>query len=424
METIKTAVVVVLLLAVLYGVYVMLNKPEATGPKEAWDAQPMGPPEVDTGKSDPGRTVPPRALRKSEPGLLATDSEGPLSARGSSFAEAPAGPNPVIRAGGVTADKPGAGGPPGETGRDARLGPPALFASRPGSAEPQPTLADPPAEPSPSPRADAAAQEAGAVPANALADAGKPARSSPLRFSEAKDPEFRTVRAFDNAWTSAVAQLNRQQWAEALLTLSLFYNSGEATAEEHQRLVDLLDPLAGKVIYSKEHLLERPCEVRPGETLADIAQQLQVPPTLLQNINGLPNSANLPPGTTLKVVRGPFRAEVDLKKNELVLFAGKYYAGRFAISVGNDPAPRPAEYQVLDKREGREYRGADGARIPAGTPDNPYGRWWIDLGDNVCIHATPDSLPPSGSLGCVSLNSRDAADVYAILSRGSRVSIR
>lgn len=420
METIKTAVVVVLLLAVLYGVYVMLNKPEATQPREAWDAQQMGPPEVDTGKSDPGRNGSPRALPKSEPGLLAADSEGPRSARGSSFADSPAGPNSVIRAGGEAADKPGAGG----TGRDARLGPPALFASRPGAAEPQPTLADPPAESATGTRADAAPQEAGAVPANALADAGKPARSSPLRFSDAKDPEFRTVRAFDNAWNSAVAQLSRQQWAEALLTLSLFYNSSDATAEEHQRLVDLLDPLAGKVIYSKEHLLERPYQVRPGETLADIAQQSQVPPALLQNINGLTNSPSLPPGTALKVVRGPFRADIDLKKNELVLFAGKYYAGRFAISIGNDPAPRPAEYQVLDKREGREYRGADGARIPAGTPDNPYGRWWIDLGDNVSIHATAESLPPSGSLGCVSLSSRDAADVYAILARGSRVSIR
>ncbi len=55
METIKTAVVVVLLLAVLYGVYVVLNKPELAPPPEAagWNADAAVPPEIQTGVPTP-----------------------------------------------------------------------------------------------------------------------------------------------------------------------------------------------------------------------------------------------------------------------------------------------------------------------------------------------------------------------------------
>ena len=50
METIKTAFVVVLLLAVLYGVYVVLNKPDLEPPRElAWNAPATAPPQVDLG---------------------------------------------------------------------------------------------------------------------------------------------------------------------------------------------------------------------------------------------------------------------------------------------------------------------------------------------------------------------------------------
>ena len=94
--------------------------------------------------------------------------------------------------------------------------------------------------------------------------------------------------------------MDSEQWASALLTLSLFYNNNELNADEHQQLVDLLDPLAGKVIYSNEHLLDRPYVVQAGETLEQIASQFQVPAALLQNINGIQNPNYLTPGTQLK----------------------------------------------------------------------------------------------------------------------------
>lgn len=432
METIKTAVVVVLLLAVLYGVYVVLNKPELSPPSEAgaWNesAQPL---EIDTGMaSGLDRLSPP-----------------PLNAQ-----NAPPAPAPL-----VSGEPQGASGLAPQTPQGA-----VTELSNAGAAEAlagtagQPTLADPPPTAG-SPASAVAPSSAGLASANipvettstppappaaastvAPLTAGPPAPSEPAAdsvYAQTPGPsgqappapdrgDFRSVRAFDNAWNSALAQLQKGQWAEALLTLSFFFHDPEITGEERQRLIDLLDPLAGKVIYSSDHTLEAPHEVQPGEQLESIAQQYQLPVSLLQNINGIAQPESLRPGTQLKVLRGPFRAEIDLKRSELVLFLGKYYAGRFAISVGNDPAPQPTECQVAGKEAGHEYVGPDGVRIPARAADNPYGGMYVDLGNGVSVHGSPDKIPTHAGLGCISLSAGDVADVANILSLGSKVTIR
>jgi lipoprotein-anchoring transpeptidase ErfK/SrfK len=247
---------------------------------------------------------------------------------------------------------------------------------------------------------------------------------TPAATPAAVEPNQPPTQQFAQAWDTAWNQVTSGNWTQALQMLSGYYGDARVTGEERQRLVDLLDPLAGKVIYSREHLLEPPYQVRPGETLAQIAAQYQVPATLLQKINGITDPQNMPPGTVLKVVRGPFRAEVTLQKDELVLFLGDHYAGRFAISVGNDPTPNAGPRAVEEKQEGREYFAPDGSRVAAGAPDNPYGNWWIGLGGDICIHGSAQTTPAHGGLGCISLGSADAADIYGILSVGSKVLIR
>jgi len=79
---------------------------------------------------------------------------------------------------------------------------------------------------------------------------------------------------------------------------------------------------------------------------------------------------------------------------------------------------------VLSKQAGREYVGQNGIRIPARTPGNPYGDIYLDLGNGVCVHGSPDTIPAQAGVGCVSLSDDDVADVASILSIGSRVIIR
>ncbi len=412
METIKTAVVVVLLLAVLYGVYVVLNKQDLTPPSDAdtWN-ETATLPQVDTGMPSSLDSLRPLPLDKQDAqpnpptlaAVTANDSaglakqipQGAITQISDSVEAESATPVPGQP---TLADQPS----------NAKQASANLAADA--TPDPAPTVA--PATSGPATASEPAADSQGSIYA--------PGSNLPAQEKE----DFRSIRAFDNAWNSAVAQLQKGQWAESLLTLSFFFHDPDINGEERQRLIDLLDPLAGKVIYSSEHTLEAPYEVKPGDRLETIAQQYQVPVSLLQNINGISQPESLRPGTKLKVLRGPFRAEIDLKRSELVLFLGKYYAGRFAISVGNDPAPQPTECQVLATEAGREYVGQDGIRIPARAAENPYGKVYLDLGNGVCVHGSPEAIPSHAGLGCVSLSDADVADIAGILSVGSKVTIR
>ena len=239
-----------------------------------------------------------------------------------------------------------------------------------------------------------------------------------------KVPPQTAARMFEVQWGEAQDQINKGKFRDALAGLSKYFNHDALSSEQHERLLGLLDPLAGKVVYSSEHLILPKHKVGQRETLADIAERYQVPWQLLQNINAVRNPAALVPGTELKVVPGPFRAEVDLSHGELAVFVGELYAGRFVFASGSDPSPSPGEYVVKEKRRQRDYVGIDGKAWPATDPENPYGQVWLDLGQRICIHGSPlTATSKELPTGCISLAPRDASDVFAILSAGSRVRI-
>ena len=225
-----------------------------------------------------------------------------------------------------------------------------------------------------------------------------------------------------NALETADRQFGKDQLKDALATLSLFYNTPNMTSNERIELLSRLDPLAREVIYSRRHLLEQPHRVGQNETLEQIADTYKVPWQVLANINGITDPKSLLPGTELKVLRGPFNAQVNLDARELTLFLGDLYAGRFPIEIGNSPAPRIGSFVVQDKQTSRTYYG-DAAPIPPGNPSNPYGAIWIDLGSQQCIHGSPDAQSPTDK-GCISLAGDFADDLYGILSQGSSVTIR
>jgi lipoprotein-anchoring transpeptidase ErfK/SrfK len=226
-----------------------------------------------------------------------------------------------------------------------------------------------------------------------------------------------------NAFKTADAMYSKGQLKEALATLSVFYGMPDLDETQNAQLLSRLDPLAREVIYSKRHLLEQPYRVSGNETLTEIAKKFDVPWQLLANINQIEDPVTVLPGTELKTVRGPFRAEVDLTRKQLTIFLGDLYAGRFEIGVGNDPPPAPGTFTVQDKQTARTYYNRAGAPVPPGSPSNPYGGAWMDLGGQICIHGSPNTVQPTDK-GCISLADDFADDLYGILSQGSAVTIR
>ncbi len=226
-----------------------------------------------------------------------------------------------------------------------------------------------------------------------------------------------------NAIATADRQFKEDRRREALATLSLFYETPNLTSEQREQLLIRLDPLARDVIYSPEHLLEEPHRVGSNETLMDVAQKYDVPWQLLANINGISDPVTVLPGKDLKVLRGPFRADVDLANSELTLFLGDLYAGRFPVGLGNDPTPRAGTYTVQEKKSAKTYYDMAGTPVPPGNPRNPYGAMWIDLGQGLSLHGSPQADSATDQ-GCISIAGNYSRDVFGILSEGSSITIR
>jgi lipoprotein-anchoring transpeptidase ErfK/SrfK len=233
-----------------------------------------------------------------------------------------------------------------------------------------------------------------------------------------------TAANFKRDWISATYQVDEGKFREALATLTPYYRSPDLQPEQQAQLLEWLDALAAKVIYSSEHHLASPHVVTSDrERLVDVARKYGVSAQLLASINheAINNPNVLVVTTRLKVVPGPFRAEVDLASSEITIFLDKLYAGRFPFALGDEP-PAPGQYQVRETKMEQTYFGE--RVIPAGDPNNPYGQWWLDLGNNASIHGSPARSQPGKVRGCISLSPQDAQDVAAILAVGSKVVVK
>ncbi len=104
-------------------------------------------------------------------------------------------------------------------------------------------------------------------------------------------------RQFTDLMEGVRKKLDEGKCAEAQLALSTLYGDPNLPADQLKQITELLDQLAGTVIYSRQSYLEPPYAVQPGDTIDRIAQKCKVPWQLLARINGL-----MPPGarTTMK----------------------------------------------------------------------------------------------------------------------------
>lgn len=455
-QTIKTAVVVVLLMVILYGAFVAMNGQETELPPDLESMITMGPdfgfegPSASTSTTTPSSPAPLPAAPTADHTPFAMWPEPQKSAADNaevvkpSIAQDVSKPSALLlppeTVAGVdnskSADQPKSENSDGdvvsttngtaETGADKDKDP----ASDPWLKTLQKSVAG--SNGGTNKTASESSQfEPPQVPATLASDVKKESEDdqsdqSDVAKQEKKSPEFSvTSQSFENAKTKALEQYAQGKLKESLQTLSLFYNSPELTAEQRADLLDMLDSMAYEVIYSKRHLMDLPYIVAPGETLAQVAQMHDLPPEVLAKVNGISETEKVAPGTKLKVMRGPFRTEINVATKEMTLFLGDLYAGRFPVSTGTDPEPREGVFQIIDKQRDRTYYGPGGMQIGGDDPRNPYGGVWLNLGQEMSIHGSPTN-PASETerLGCISLSPLDASDVFTMLSRGSQVTIK
>jgi LysM repeat protein len=239
------------------------------------------------------------------------------------------------------------------------------------------------------------------------------------------------TESFITAWTAIQPKLAAGQLSEALKDLTAWHNHPSLAPSEQEMVNKLLGELAGTVIYSREHFLAGPYRVLPGETLADIAQRHGITPELLAKINELDPAAVLQSGQEIKVLPGPFMAVVEVGTDRLTLLLDGCYAGRFTLAdLGSAVAQRvgtgtPVEFTVSQKTTAPIYNGPRG-EIEADDPANPLGQYLLALGGELAIHGTnPQATAPvEQPSGGIRMTATDIADVYDILTIGSRVIVR
>jgi hypothetical protein len=432
MNSLKNLLVIAVLGAVGYGIYVSLARNNAD------NGQPPG-------VAEGWPTVP-----KVE--LPSTNSTSP----GSSLAVNVTPGTPVgtagSRPGGMTLPL----APPSIVGPSSNPNPPAaapaampttLLPSGSASANPPATSPANPAVTLGTPMPPDALSSA--PPANSVTPAGSPTQpANPVRSPLAAAPPANPAPAATNPDTAFLQSkfaalmdavrksLDEGKLAEAHLALSNLYGNSDLPADQAKQISELLDRLAGTVIYSRKHYLEPAYVTQPGDTLEKVSQKYSVPWQLLAKINGLiaPDAPNtdtstkdlpLPIGMQLKVLRGPFEAIVRLDRHELTLMLQNRYAGRFAIGVGRDQPKLDGNYTVREKTLNPSYYGPDGVTLNANDPKNPLGPAWIGLSDRIGIHGAsdPQSIGRDDNRGTICVGNHDLQDIYGILSVGSRVTV-
>ncbi|MFO0914482.1 MAG: LysM peptidoglycan-binding domain-containing protein [Pirellulales bacterium] len=239
------------------------------------------------------------------------------------------------------------------------------------------------------------------------------------------------VASFEAVWGAVEKRLANNDLAPALTELSMYFRGTTLTDDQYQRSVSMLDNLAATVIYSRESLLEPPYAVVAGDTLNSIAAQYKVTPEFLAKLNGMPATATLTPGEKLKVLTGPFEAEVDAARKELTMYLGRCYAGRFPVELGPNLPPATGEYEIVERTPGHAYLDKRTAQqFAAGAPENPFGNIWLGLRGDLVTAAHEVGIHSRGQgsgvldMSSIVVSQQDAEDVYAILSVGSRVRVR
>jgi len=208
---------------------------------------------------------------------------------------------------------------------------------------------------------------------------------------------------------------------------------GQQRAFVKEQLAALADKwLFSKGVYPEDKLCSS-YKVNPGDLLASIGKQHNVPYEILMQINNIDKPELLQAGATIKVINGPFNVRVYRSTFTMDLYLQNTFVKSFPVGLGKTGMETPrgrwrvkADGKLVkpiwtDPVSGRTYHPED--------TDYPLGSRWIALdgleGEAVgkkgfAIHGTkdPEQIGTPGSQGCIRLHNGDAVTVYNLMMPG------
>jgi len=202
--------------------------------------------------------------------------------------------------------------------------------------------------------------------------------------------------------------------------VSEFFNSNEVMNWQKKIEEMNIKLLFSPVITPKSILYT----VKPGDTLAKIANEFKTTADLIIKSNGLA-SDKIIPGAKLKVWTVPFTILVDKSQNLLFLKSGEEIFKTYIVSTGKNNCTPVGNFKIINKLLNPTWFKA-GAVVPADSPDNILGTRWMGLDlAGYGIHGTtiPDSLGKQATEGCTRMSKADVEELFTIVPVGTEVTI-
>lgn len=263
----------------------------------------------------------------------------------------------------------------------------------------------------------------GPSPAAAPTTVSPTAPPSAHALSPASDPIKALIQKAQQALSAGDALSARTHFAAAL--------AQEPDGPESDVLRDELSRLSAETILSSTTLADDPLVdryvIKDGDSLVKIAAQFLVPAEALARINGIADKNRIRAGQTIKVVKGPFRAQVSKSKFRLDLYLEDVLVKTYRVGLGADGSTPTGQWRVGTKLVNPTYYPARGGDIlSADDPANPLGERWIGLvgvsgeaqgQERYGIHGTiePDSIGKNTSMGCIRLLNSEVEVLYDFL---------
>jgi len=186
--------------------------------------------------------------------------------------------------------------------------------------------------------------------------------------------------------------------------------------------------------------------VRQGDTLAALAKRSGCPMDLITQINGL-KATGLRAGSTIKLLRGPFHAQVNKAACTLEVFARdtdgtKTLLLHARVSVGKNNSTPEGNFRIADKAAKATWyppasmKAAHPNPVKWGEKGYPLGKDGLFMRltgtepatekfKSIGLHSTSDqsSIGQARSSGCVRIGDKDVRQAYNLLTIGSDVKI-
>ena len=272
---------------------------------------------------------------------------------------------------------------------------------------------------------------------------GEPGRNQIDVLPPEKDVE--TSEETKKRIASAVKEFETDKIISSRNALNKILHDATLSHKDRADVKQLLSKLSELWLFSKQvfadDTLTGEYQVAKGDYFSTIAPKYKVPYEIIMRVNGITNAIKLPL-RKIKIVKGPFRAKIQLSKFNLDLYLQDQYVKSYKVGIGKpgEKTTTPTGRWRLN-RAGKSDQGpswpndATGKMVVASDPEYPLGARWIPItcyeGDGVgrtgfALHGTndPKTIGTRCSLGCIRLRDDHAIEVYNMLAAGiSKVDI-